>query len=63
MLNQFGGLAEIMIYPACTNLIQRVEVPATHIQGPKDAGWQATQLTCTPTQDAQDNLEHIQLKK
>ena len=45
MLDGFGGLTKVAIHPECANLLQRVVVHAAAIQGPIDAGWQATQLT------------------
>ena len=47
-----GGLTKVTIYPACTNLHQMIEVLATSIQGPRDTGWQATQLTCMQLKQA-----------
>ena len=67
MLNAFGGLTKVMIYPTCTNSLQRVAVLATLIQGLIVTGWQATQLTYKQlrhiTQGTQDNLEYVQLNK
>ena len=42
ILEGFGELTKVAIYPACATLLQRVAVLATLIQGPIDAGWQAT---------------------
>ena len=41
-----GGLTKVAIYPVCTNLLQKVAVLATPIQGLRDIRWQTTQLTC-----------------
>ena len=45
MLDEFGGLTDVVIYPMCANLLWRVVVLATLIQGLIVTGWQATQLT------------------
>ena len=45
MLDEFGGLTEVTIYPACTTQLQRVVVLAFLVLGQIDAGWQATWLT------------------
>ena len=40
-----GRLTKVMIYPACTNLHQKIVVLATPTLGSRDAGWQDTWLT------------------
>ena len=45
MLDGFGWLTEVTIYPMCTYLLWRVVVLATLIQGPIVTWWQATWLT------------------
>ena len=42
MLDGFGRLIKVAIHPGYTNLLQRVVVHATPIQGPIDTGWQDT---------------------
>ena len=66
MLSGFSGLTKVMIYPVCTTLLQTVVVLAFPVlgqmQGGKIPGWLASNWS-TLTQDAQDNLEHVQLDK
>ena len=45
MLDEFGELTKVAIYPACSNSLWRVVVIVTPIQGLIDTGCQATQLT------------------
>ena len=45
MLDEFGGLAKVMIDPTCVTLLQRAVVLALLVLGQIDAGWQVTQLT------------------
>ena len=45
MLDEFGGLTEVTIYPMCATALQRAAVLAFPVLGQIDAGWQATQLT------------------
>ena len=44
--NWIGGLTKVTIYSVCANSLQKIAVLATQILGPRDRGWQATQLTC-----------------
>ena len=41
-----GGLTKVVIYPACTNSLQKVAVHAALIQGPRDIRQWTTQLSC-----------------
>ena len=45
MLDGFGGLTEVAIYPMDTTLFWKAVVLAFLVPGYIDAGWQATQLT------------------
>ena len=41
-----GRLNQVMIYPVCANLHQKIAVLATPILGLRDVGWWDTWLTC-----------------
>ena len=45
MLDGFGGLTEVAIYPTCATSLQRAVVLAFLVPGQIDAGWQVTWMT------------------
>ena len=56
MLEDFGGLTEVMFYPQSAILLQMVVVLASPILGLMNAGWQATWLTHKQLKNT--NLRH-----